>query len=270
MPDPLPIRRGYFPGRFGQVHYRRCEPGAGPAAQPLVLLHQSPVSSLQFVAAMPLLSAAGHDVVALDMPGFGQSDAPGPDPTMDDYASCLDDAFAAFGWSRVALLGHHTGAAVAACWAVANPGRVARLILNGMPVLSDEEREHFRRLTLGPARPAADGSHLLQAWDVRIRATPGWTDLAAMHRLFVDGLVSGATSYRAFPVVIGADLRGTLAALRVPTLLLTNTGEDLYAATCRARELRPDFAWVALAGGTHDIVDEKPREWAAAVNDFLR
>jgi pimeloyl-ACP methyl ester carboxylesterase len=269
MRDPLPIRRGYFDGRFGQVHYRRCRAG-GAGGHPLVLLHQSPVSSLQFVAAMPLLAAAGHDVVALDMPGFGQSDPTGPDPTMDDFMSCLDDAWAAFGWSRAALLGHHTGAAVAACWAVANTARVERLVLNGMPLLSTEEREHFRRLKLAGTVPAADGSHLLRAWEVRIRATPGWTDLAAMHRLFVDGLVSGATSYRAFPVVLAADLRGVLAALRVDTLLLTNTGEDLYAATCRARELRPDFGWVALPGGTHDIVDEQPRAWADAVIDFLR
>jgi pimeloyl-ACP methyl ester carboxylesterase len=56
----------------------------------------------------------------------------------------------------------------------------------------------------------------------------------------------------------------------VPTLLLTNTGEDLYAATRRARALRPDFAYVELEGGTHDIVDEQPAAWAAAVSEFLR
>jgi hypothetical protein len=45
----------------------------------------------------------------------------------------------------------------------------------------------------------------------------------------------------------------------VPTLLLTNTGEDLYEATQRSRDLRPDFfAYQALQGGTHDIIDEQP------------
>jgi pimeloyl-ACP methyl ester carboxylesterase len=53
--------------------------------------------------------------------------------------------------------------------------------------------------------------------------------------------------------------------------LLTNTGEDLYEATQRTRALRPDFfAFTALPGGTHDIVDEQPQQWVAAVSEFLR
>jgi pimeloyl-ACP methyl ester carboxylesterase len=267
-PSP-PIRRGYLDGRFGQLHYRRCQPPDG-AGRPLLLLHQSPVSSLQFVAAMPALAAAGHDVVALDLPGFGMSDPTGPEPSLADFTSCLDDAFAGLAWPRGAVLGHHTGAALAASWAVGHPERIERLVLNGMPILSAAEREHFRGFKFGPVLPDADGSHLTRGWANRIRATPGWTDLASMHRLYVEGLVSGATSWRAFPVVVGADLRATLQAIRVPTLLLTNTGEDLYAATQRARELRPDFAYVELEGGTHDIVDEQPAAWAAAVSAFLR
>lgn len=264
-----PIRRGYLDGRFGQLHYRRCRP-PDAEGRPLLLLHQSPVSSVQFAAAMPTLAANGHDVVALDLPGFGMSDPTGPDPSLADFSSCLDDAFTGLGWPRAAVLGHHTGAALAASWTVEHPDRVERLVLNGMPLFSDEEREHFRGFKFGPVVPAADGSHLARGWANRIRATPGWTDLAAMHRLYVEGLVSGATSWRAFPVVVGADLRATLRALRVPTLLLTNTGEDLYAATRRARELRPDFEFVALEGGTHDIVDEQPVAWATAVSDFLQ
>jgi hypothetical protein len=55
----------------------------------------------------------------------------------------------------------------------------------------------------------------------------------------------------------------------VPTLLYTNTGEDLYAATNRCRTVRPDFAYAELPGGTHDIVDEQPQAWAAGVLWFL-
>ena len=58
--------------------------------------------------------------------------------------------------------------------------------------------------------------------------------------------------------------------IATPTLILSNSGEDLYAASRRAHGLRPDFAFAALDGGTHDIVDEQPEAWAAAVASFLK
>jgi hypothetical protein len=54
-----------------------------------------------------------------------------------------------------------------------------------------------------------------------------------------------------------------------PTLVLTNSGEDLFAASARASASRPDWRFAALDGGTHDIVDEQSEAWAAAVIDFL-
>ncbi|MEL7030444.1 MAG: hypothetical protein AAGL49_14830, partial [Pseudomonadota bacterium] len=54
-------------------------------------------------------------------------------------------------------------------------------------------------------------------------------------------------------------------ALSLPGAILTNTGDDLYAASRRAHEARPDFGYAELPGGTHDIVDEQPEAWADAV-----
>jgi hypothetical protein len=66
----------------------------------------------------------------------------------------------------------------------------------------------------------------------------------------VVGLASAATNWMAFPLVVGADLPARLRAIRCPTLLVTDTGEDLYEATRRCRALRPDFAYAELPGGT--------------------
>lgn len=262
------IRRGYFDAPGGQVHDRR----AAPAAQgvPLVLLHQSPLSSTQFEAVLPGLAARGFDAVALDMPGFGMSDEAPPDATLADYAAIIPAALDAFGWPDAHLAGHHTGAVVAAVFAVAEPGRVRRLVLNGFPLLSQAERDHFATFYFGPKDPVADGSHLLLAWENRLRSTPGWSDLALMHRYTVEGLYRGASNWRAFPLIIGADLGELVASLKVPTLLLTNTGEDLYDSTRRTLALRPGFfAYRELQGGTHDIIDEQPGPWVDAVAGFL-
>lgn len=259
------IRRGYFDAPTGQVHYRV----AGAGGRPLLLLHQSPISGSQFEAVLPRLAARGFHALAPDMPGFGMSD-PAPEPlTLSTYAGCVPAALAHMGWSRCALLGHHTGAVVGALHAVAAPGSVEALVLNGFPLFTDAERAHFSTFYLADTGPVPDGSHLLRVWESRLRSTPGWTDLALMHRYTVEALVSGATNRKAFPLIVAADLEGVLRAITVRTLLLTNTGEDLYDATRRAHAVRPDFAYAELAGGTHDIVDEQPDAWTAAVAAFL-
>jgi hypothetical protein len=61
-----------------------------------------------------------------------------------------------------------------------------------------------------------------------------------------------------------------MESVTVPGMILTNTGEDLYLLSRRARKIRPDFTYVELEGGTHDIVDEQPENWANAVISYLR
>lgn len=270
-PEPR-IRRGYYDGPTGQIHYRRCRVhDAAVAASPLMLLHQSPLSSTQFEAAMPALARAGFDVLAPDMPGFGMSDAAPAGATLEDFASIIEAGLEAQGWTQADLVGHHTGAVLGAVFAAARPAAVRKLVLNGFPLLGKAERDHFATFYFGPKEPKPDGTHLLTAWENRLRSTPGWSDLNLMHRYTVEALHRGATNWRAFPLVISADLEAVLLRLTVPTLLFTNTGEDLYASTRRAHALRSDFFdYAELPGGSHDIVDEQPAQWVAAVAGFLR
>jgi len=238
--------------------------------RPLVLLHQSPLSSTQFERVMPALAANGFDVVAPDMPGFGMSDAAPEGAGLELFASVIPAALGVLGCTRADIVGHHTGAVLGAVFAAEQPQAVNRLVLNGFPLLSQAEREHFATFYFGPKEPKPDGSHLLVAWENRLRSTPGWTDIALMHRYTVEALHRGGTNWKAFPLVIGADLHEVLQRLRVPTLMFTNTGEDLYDSTRRAQAMRPDFfAYAELTGGSHDIVDEQPDAWVRVVTDFL-
>jgi pimeloyl-ACP methyl ester carboxylesterase len=262
------VVRGYLQGPQGQLHYRL---GGRSDGAPLVLLHQSPLSGTQFDAVLPLLAAEGFRALALDMPGFGMSDEAAPEAPLEDYVAILPAALSHFGWNDAFVVGHHTGAVVGALFAAAQPQRVRALVLNGFPVLTPAEREHFASFYFGPKDPQPDGSHLLTAWQNRLRSTPGWSDIRLMHRYTVEALYRGESNWRAFPLVIGADLEAVLRRLVVPTLMMTNTGEDLYASTRRAQALRPDFfAYAELQGGSHDIVDEQPRAWTETVVRFLR
>ncbi|MGA0055138.1 MAG: alpha/beta fold hydrolase, partial [Steroidobacteraceae bacterium] len=205
------IRRGYFDGHTGQVHYRLI---GARGDRPLLLLHQSPLSGTQFDAAMPLLASLGYCVIAPDMPGFGMSDVPLEGSTLEDFASIVDAVREGMQWSRVSIVGHHTGAVLGAVYARRHPEIVEKLVLNGFPLLSEAERKHFASFYFGPKEPQLDGSHLLKAWETRLRATPGWTDIHLMHRYTVEALHRGATNWKAFPLVISADLESVLLDIK--------------------------------------------------------
>ncbi len=260
-------RRAYCRGPFGQAHVRIT--GDGP---PLVLCHQSPSSLRQFDAAYSRLAARGIQAIGIDTPGFGQSDAPGAPPSIDDYADNVVAVLDDLGIGEADILGQHTGSMTAMAATIRHPHRFRRLILNSpTPFTAEQRREWIDGLVARQRawRVRDDGSHLLEMWQRRVRVTPGWTELAALHRNVVDMLIAGDTLWYGHHASLQYDQRGELARVNHPTLLLVNTGDVQFALCLEARALRPDFAFVQLEGGTHDIVDEQPDAWCAAVAGFL-
>lgn len=260
----MTITRTYVDGPFGQIHLRMAGEGV-----PLLLLHQSPLSGGMFEAVLPLLAGAGFAAAAVDTPGFGQSDLPGTEVGIAGYAQAMVAALDALGWAQAHVVGHHTGASIAAALAAHHRTRVSRLILNGPALLSDAERAHFAQFRFEPLAFQADGRHLLAVWNQRLAASPGWSNIDAMHRYVTEMLANPVYYGRGFSAAFAHDLESDIRAIAVPTLILTNSGDDLFAASQRAHGLRPDFAFAALDGGTHDIIDEQPAAWAAAVTEFL-
>ena len=260
-----PFRKGYADGPGGQVHY--LDTGTGV---PLLLLHQTPCHLGMFAAAYPLLARAGLRAIGVDTPGYGQSAPLAETPTIAAYARAVVAVLDHLRLGRVAVLGHHTGASIAAELAVREPHRIGRVILNGPPLFTASERYAYLQAIASAPRPEprADGSHLKAVWERRVRFTPGWTHLGAMHQGVIMMLSAEPREREGYTAAFDHDIAAPLRAIGQPGLILTNTGDDLYAASCRARELRPDFAFVALPGGTHDIVDEQPDAWARAVTDF--
>ncbi|GIT36783.1 MAG: hypothetical protein Ct9H300mP6_06510 [Gammaproteobacteria bacterium] len=71
---------------------------------------------------------------------------------------------------KVSLLGHHTGACIVAELAVIRPDLVDKVILNGPPLLSLDERNEMMEMIKKspPIIPKEDGSHLLDLWKKRM------------------------------------------------------------------------------------------------------
>lgn len=134
---PLPtVKRGYADMRWGQINYRIATPKI-PRAQwkhPLVLFHQSPLSSLEYG---PLIAEMGRDrlVVALDTPGQGGSDAPPHQASIEELAAAMVEALKTLGFGpqkSFDLLGNHTGTSLAMEAALLEPAMVRQIVMTGM------------------------------------------------------------------------------------------------------------------------------------------
>lgn len=257
-------RKVYVDAPTGQVHCRWTEGDI-----PLILCHQSPSSSVMFERVYPLLEKAGVKAIGIDTPGFGMSDVPDPRPSIATYAGVIPYVMDHFGLDRCAVLGHHTGAANACEFAATHPERVSHLILNGPPVYTTEERQALLDRPHSSSAPQTDGSHLMNRWKTRTTVTVGWTDIHAMNRGIIQTLWAGDTEWYGHRAAFEYDMMPRYMALTTKTLILTNSGDDIVDKSRRARDLRPDFGFVELEGGTHDIVDEQPEAWTAAVVDFV-
>lgn len=121
------VARRHVVVRGVRCHY--LEAGAGP---PLVLLHGTAFdsASLSYGALVPTL-AARHRVLALDWPGYGESERPRTPLHMDGYVDLLDAFLDAADVERAHLAGFSMGGAVALGHALRHGHRVASLSLVG-------------------------------------------------------------------------------------------------------------------------------------------
>ena len=251
--------RSYRRLPWGQVHLRRAGEATDPA---LVMVHQSPLSSATFEIAIEPLAARGLQVIAPDTPGFGMSD-PTPAPwSIPDYAAGLWQLIDELGLADVVLLGQHTGAVVACAAAQQRPAAVKGLVLQGLPLYSDDERAEKMSGYAPGYQPALDGSHLQVIWE-RVRRL--YPDLAVdeIDRQVLEYLATGpdyATAYRA---VFGHKV--DIDSLReIPIALVHGTQDLVHRFTDEVTAALP-WAELDVVPGTDFAPDEHPEEFVEAV-----
>jgi pimeloyl-ACP methyl ester carboxylesterase len=252
------IRRGYVDGGFGQLHYRTA--GAETAHAPVLLLHQNPSSSFEYE---PLIAALATDrrVVAIDTPGYGQSDGAGRPLDMAECAAIFAtvlDALGLAGPKGCDVYGFHTGALLATELALAAPDAVRRLVLTGLPMRDPADRA--ARLQQALDAPALDEAGTValgmarDLWAYVVTArTPG-APLDRAGQLWVDKLRTLDRSSWAYIGVWRYDFEARLPCIRQPVLLL-QPHEALLAASLAAVRLIPDHQVVELPALDRDIFD---------------
>ena len=261
-------RRGYADGPYGQIHYQAYGQGL-----PLVLLHQAPMTSAQFDYVYAPLARRGIHAVGIDMPGFGGSDPTTVAPAIADYAQVVAGVLDHLGVARAAVLGHHTGALVAAEAAVQLPDRICAVILNGPLLVGEAEHKEFMagmHLQERAFAPSEHAGHMAQLFDIRDELARGAISQARLSDYVVQALTGQGEYWWGHHAAFNYDLAARLPMIGQPTLILTNSGDQIHAHAHETRALRADFAWASLEGGGIDIVDEQPEAWADAVSAFVR
>jgi 2-hydroxy-6-oxonona-2,4-dienedioate hydrolase len=128
----LPARTSLV-SRWITVHGRKLHsrgfspPGDRPV---FVLIHGLVISSLYMIPLAECL-AERHEVHALDLPGFGRSDAPAKILSIPELADSVVGWLEETGMARCHLVANSLGCEIAAHVAVKAPGRVASLVLIG-------------------------------------------------------------------------------------------------------------------------------------------
>jgi len=261
------VRRGYFECRYGQLHVHNAIPPGGGFEEgtPLLCLHNTTGSGRTFER---FLSLAGRDrsVYAPDTPGFGESDPPPSRPSISDYAATLGDFLDTMRFRQIDVLGHQAGSLIAAELAIARPKQVRRVVMVGIPVLNDAERDAFRR---GSWLPSEDGSHLLTEWKRTVESYGAGVPLEVRARSFAEKMKSGVHTAWALAAAQQYATRERLALVTQSALVL-RPKDDFWEATLRARELLPKARFVDLPDAGNAVFEMAPGAVVETAKDFLR
>lgn len=252
--------------------------GHGP---PLVLLHGLFVDHSTWDG-VALALRRDFQLVAPDLPGFGDSEKPPPGRFaygVEAFAEAVADLYAGLDLGRAAVVGHALGGAVALTLAARHPELVERLVLVA-PSCQPADLDLRSRIGLWPL---VGGFVFKQLWGrVSFRAFFRKTMLSPGAELpseridryferFSSPLARGAAlaTLRAT-----ADTRAVMAQtsrIQTPTLVLWGRDDRVIPARTGQRLAREiGGAGFELMDGGHALQEERPSELAARIARFAR
>ncbi len=267
----MKIKRAFLDTEDGQIHYR-----IGGEGEPLILLHQNTKSSDEYRELMPILIKEKKLVIAMDFMGFGESDKPPRMYYIEDYAKTVTLLLDKLRIKKANILGHHTGAFVAAEVAATYPEKVNKVVLSCIDYFEEEERKRLYNRFSEAFQIKEDGSHLTKRWPVRL----SYVDLELNHRCLLDELKCyGYPPYAPFAIMNYAEKSlERFRLINCKTLILSGTEdikklEQLGIAKAENRkfiaETITNAKMVNIEGGTIYMMNQMSNEIAKVVTDFL-
>ncbi len=255
---------------------RYVRAGHGPA---VVLVHGFGSSLYTWKDQIPGL-ATDHEVVALDLPGFGLSDRPA-DLSIEDLPRAVAGLMDRLEIPRAALVGSSMGGATAAIVAGRRPQRVSALVLVDAAGfrMRPEQRPRFVRIAMSPL-----GGMLTRLPGQRLFVELALRDVLREPRLLTRervaeylqaaGQPGSAASARSLGVSMAGRyeaVQDALPLVRAPTLVVWG-GDDDWIPVADAERFRAAIAGarsVTIAGCGHLPQEQRPQELLRLLREFL-
>jgi pimeloyl-ACP methyl ester carboxylesterase len=237
---------------------RLLDTGAG---EPVVVLHGWGGRIESMTPVVNCLVRARR-VVALDLPGFGESEVPRGAWGTPDYAAYVRDALTGIGVTSACFVGHSFGAKISLYLAATQPSCVTKLVAAGSPGLRSAPtlKARLRRGASRSARIAGKlgpaGRALRDTVYERI-ASQDYKEAGPLRPILVK--------------VVNEDLSGILVRITAPTLLIWGTRDDAapLAHARRMEELIPDAGLVLFEGAGHFAYLDEPERFCRIVRHFF-
>lgn len=233
--------------------------------EPVLLLHGWGASS-QSLGGLTAALAEGFRVLAVDLPGFGWSQAPPVAWGIADYAGHVLRLLQEAGVGRAALVGHSFGGRIAIALAARQPARVSRLVLVASAGIRPRRRAGYY------ARVAA--AKLAR----RFFSLPGWGATGERIIARISGRL-GSRDYRAagpmrptLVKVVNEDLTSLLPAIQAPTLILWGDQDQEVPRSAMETVAAgiPRSRLVVFGGAGHFPFLDMPEKFCGMVKDFLQ
>lgn len=254
-----------------------CE-GDGPA---LVMLHGFTGSAVGWGLHLDALAAYGLRVIAFDLPGHGQSDAPA-DPRRYAIERCQQDILSALrelgvSEGQAVLFGYSMGGRIALYSAFS--GFFRALVLESASPGLDDPIEREKRRSDDEELATSIERYGVEAFVARWEKLPLF---ASQHALApkvrkalrtqrLNNRASGlAQSLRGAGTGVQPSLFPRLPQLRIPVLLIAGELDAKFTAiaTSMAQAL-PQAQLRIIPGAGHAVHLERPREFVSLVGDFI-
>jgi pimeloyl-ACP methyl ester carboxylesterase len=243
--------------------------------QPVVLLHSGGHDRSDFGAITPSL-ARRHEVIAIDLPGHGESEmfSPPSAATARKTSEAIVDALDALDRPPAVLVGNSVGGTAALLSAIERPERTRGLVLVSTSGLVErtlvargfcwvQGREVVRRRT-----GMAFARHYLK---LRNEHTEALLERMRLRRGSPDFISMEAALWRSFGER-SSGLEARVSEIRCPTLLVWGRRDPVLRARVegkRCRQLLPHAEWTEMDCGHVPFVED-PEGFLSAIAPFLR
>ena len=252
---------------------------------PVVFVHGLAGSWQNWLENVPHFAAAGHRVVAFDLPGFGASDMPREKISISGYGRFVDALLDRLGVGPAIVVGNSMGGFIGAELAIQYPARVEQLVLVSAAGLTVEYQAHDRALGL-----LRYGSRLLAVWGGFVGARSAALARRPRTRWLLMNLVVDRPDLLS-PALVSEQIRGVgkpgfvdaldalthypirerLPEIGCPTLIVWGTDDHLVPVrdADEFERLIPGARKVVWAETGHMAMLERPATFNALVDRFV-